>query len=103
MPTLNGWMGVLPGDPVPMLTVGQRNLVLDTVHDRIMRMNESEPVREFVLEMVTRAMENVPDCRSCLSCDYFRENGFCVLWNEDVPEETIPVGCDSWQDDGTPF
>ena len=67
-----------------------------------MRMPGPIEVNEFVYVMVWKAMVAVPNTRSCLACDCWRqEQKFCTHWQDNVPIEAIAAGCDEWQDNSS--
>lgn len=53
--------------------------------------------------MLERELKALPASTSCKECAHFRPADICNEFDQPVPAEFQPQGCDSWTWDGVPF
>jgi hypothetical protein len=52
---------------------------------------------------VLKTLEEWPVDRSCYTCDFFREDLFCMEWKKTMPADFPEKGCDKHQALDLPF
>ena len=59
--------------------------------------------KDWIIRCVQASLAQIPDDRSCHTCDYLRGGGCAQNNHEEVPKEFLAQGCEEWKDDGVPF
>lgn len=101
MTSLKGFLYHQPGDKHPRMTADQKNMLIHAI-TRVMQWVPQDEQTQAAMMRLEHGVSQIPDDRSCFTCDYFQE-GYCHRWKAPPTPDFYVKGCGEHKTEGAPF